>query len=109
MDYSALMQYLPTTVYGLAGVLVIVAGYSLRDMNKSHKEQNAKLIELLEKKDDNYSNFVNSENHQKTEMIEKSTAAIVQSTEVMKSIQNSIESHTDTTKELVGAILNMRK
>lgn len=108
MDLTSLGQYLPTTIYGLAGILIIVAGYSLRDMNKSHKEQNARLIELLEKKDQNYSDFVKSENHQKTEMIEKSTAAIVQSTEVMKSVQFSIESNTDTTKELLSAYLSKK-
>lgn len=105
MDISSLAQYLPTTVYGLAAVLIIVAGYGLRDMNKAHKEQSGRLIELLERKDDNYSSFVNSENHQKTEMIAKSVAAIVQSTEVMKSVQASIESNTDTVKELLTAAL----
>jgi cbb3-type cytochrome oxidase subunit 3 len=53
MDFTKLAE--PTTVIGLAALAIFSIVYVILQFNKSHKASMARFMELLEKKDENYS------------------------------------------------------
>jgi hypothetical protein len=83
----------PATVIGLASVAIGAIVYVILQFDKSHKSAMNTFIELIEKKDTNYTTFVNENNHKMTDQVKESTQTLV---EVTKAIQE----HTMILKDL---------
>lgn len=85
MNFTDLAQ--PTTVIGLAGIAIGALVYLTNSMT-------SRFTKHLEEKDKNYQDFVLERNHQTGEIIEKSTAVMVE-------VKDSIRQNTDSVRQLI--------
>lgn len=98
MDWTSLSQ--PTTTIGLAAVAIVALVYLSGQHDKIIKETQEKFMKSLEEKDTNYQSFVMERNHQTGELIEKSTAVMVE-------VKENIRSNTDSIRQLID--LHLKK
>lgn len=93
---------------GIALVVVVGCWWLLRDVMKSIKETTQKtieankdvfdkLMERMHEQESNYRSYVESNNHQKTEMMEEAVR-------VMADVGNSIEQHNKILEKLVDKL-----
>ena len=98
MDWTSLAE--PTTTIGLASVAIIAIVYLSNQHNKNIKETQQEFLSSIREKDENYQSFVTERNHQTGELIERSTAVMVE-------IKDNIRSNTDSIRQLVD--LHLKK
>lgn len=96
----------PTTVIGLAAVAIGAIVYVILQFDKSHKKAMGEFIDMLKNKDENYTSFVNSNNHKMTEQVTASTEALVSVTKAIEESTRSMEHHNEVLKELKEVIKN---
>lgn len=97
------MDYLQASKeIGIALTSVIGAGFLIKYIVDKNIEVFNALIEQLKENRQDYSNFVESNNHQNSERIEKSTEAIV-------SVSLAIEMHTKAVEKLIDNLDRNRK
>lgn len=92
IDFTTIAQ--PTTVIGLAGLAIFSVVYVILQFDKSHKKAQAMFLELIEKKDIDYQNFVRERNHQTGDIIKENTQVLVQ-------VGENIKNNTESIKKLI--------
>ena len=69
---------------GVAGVAIVFIYLAVRMMSKRHAEEAKMYVEMLDRRDKAFRDYVSTQNHRSTELIIKSTRAIEQATETIK-------------------------
>lgn len=103
MDYSSLIQNIQD--FGIGIVALIIFGYILYTVIKSNKSFLDKTLEFSQKNQEWYLNFVNENNHQKTEMIKEHTTAMIEVGNTIKENTKSTEMYNKTLEILTSKLL----
>lgn len=89
---------------GIAITAIIIFGYITKYVIDTNKKVFDDLINQLKENRTDYTNFVNENNHQNTERIEKSTEAMVKVTQSIETHNRSTELYNQVLERLIAKL-----
>lgn len=102
MDYASLIQNIQD--FGIGIVALIIFGFILYIVIKANKSVLDKTIEYSQKNQEWYLNFVNENNHQKSDMITEHTKSMLQVGVAIEANTKSTDLYNRTLEKLVDKL-----
>jgi predicted transcriptional regulator len=106
MELESLKQFQDLGV-GITAVLGVC--YILYFFIKTHKEELDNSRKEREASHSTYMSYIETNNHQKTELISKHTEAMVETRNAIGDFRESVAANTETIRELTKLIISSRK
>lgn len=102
MDYAGIVDKVQN--FGIGIVAVVVIGYLLWQMLKANREVSIRMMDYSQKNQEWYLNFVNENNHQKSDMIREHTEAVVKFGASVDANTKSTENYNRTLEKLIDKL-----